>query len=86
MWHTNSKGSNYKLRKMSFHNYGNPLRVSNCSPKGSTKDIINQGVKNCRGEKIIMGFVNVKNHNFLTPTIFDTLINNIFRTSFWREI
>ena len=37
----NKNWSDYKLREMSFHNYGNPLRVSNYFPIGSTKDIIN---------------------------------------------
>ena len=44
--HTNGKWSNYKLRKMSYRNYGNPLQVSNSSLKGSTIDIINKDFRN----------------------------------------
>ncbi len=60
---TNGKWSDYELRKMSFRNYGNPLQVSNCSPKGSTKDIINQGVKNHRGEKIMIFQIHESHNN-----------------------
>ena len=59
---TNSKWSNYELKKLSFRNYGNFLQVSIHPPNGSTIDIIKWDVRNRRGEKI-MFFNTHESHN-----------------------
>ena len=59
---TNDKWSNYKLKKLSFHNYGNLLQVSIRSPNGSTIDIIKGDVRNRRGGKIML-FKTHESHN-----------------------
>ena len=78
---TNGKWSNYKLKKLSFHNYGNLLQVSIRSPNGSTIDIINWDVRNRRGEKI-MFFNTHESHNKILWD-FKTLHTRVWDSNFY---